>query len=207
MKMMPKPWRSEWRVAPVFPLSVLVILTSGLCFAQAKSERLLLKVEQASSGPFGGQRGSLCLQVYSNGRIVYSDWSRSAMGLVDKAGKETRPERTANLEYRAPEQDSWQASELEESLTSKRVLRLASSFDPPHKPTDFIETTVVRIMLPKGKTKQISLREFYVASLAEKAKYPSALVILMDRIARIEDEVAEKGKAIDPPPDCPLQKQ
>jgi len=196
-----------WKAIPIAAVFVIVILSVRPCFAQESSARLLLKIDQTSSGPFAGQRGSLCVQVYSNGRVVYSDWSRSGIGIVDKTGKETRSEKTVSLEYRVPEKDSWEISELEDFLVSKPVLHLSSYFAPPHRPIDFFETSLVQIVLPTGMTKRINLREFYVASLVEKAKYPSALVILMDRIARIEDEVSEKGKPIEPPADCQLQKQ
>jgi hypothetical protein len=52
--------------------------------------------------------------------------------------------------------------------------------------------------------KQISIREFYVASLEEKTRYPAAVIILMGKIDEIEQEALDKGKPTEPPADCQL---
>jgi hypothetical protein len=194
------------KVIPIFVVQA-ALLSAGLCLSQEQPVRLILKFDQTTSGPYFGQRESLCLRVYANGRVIYSDWSRSAMSVVDKTGKETSPEKTVSREYSAPENDLWQIDELDEFLKSKAVLRLAGAFGPPHRPVDFFETSDVEIPRSNLQPKRISVREYYVASLVEKTKYPPALLILMDRIARIKDEAADKGKPAEPPADCKLQHQ
>jgi hypothetical protein len=133
-----------------------------------------------------------CLMLYSDGRAVSA--------FSSKAGSE------ASREYRFPDKDSWQVSEFGELIHSKAVRRLKSYFPPPHRPIDFVEISTALPFLPDGKSKQIVVREYYVASLAEKAKYPSALVLLMDRIEQIENKVSEKGTSVEPPPDCKFEK-
>lgn len=167
---------------------------------------LLLKVDQTSSGPYGGEKASLCLRVYSNGRIVDSEWSRAAAEMVDQDGKKTRPEKTVSFECQVDERDVlWQIGELEDFLKSKPVQHLADSFAPPHRPVDFVEISRIQINLPRAKTKTITVREYYAASMIEKTKYPTALVLLMDKLARLEDEATAKGRPSEPLADCQLQ--
>jgi hypothetical protein len=188
----------------VIPLSVLLLANPSL--AQEKPANLLLKVDQTSSGPYGGEKASLCLRVYSNGKIVDSEWSRAGVEIVDQNGKKTRAEKTVSFEYQVDERDVlWQIGELEDFLKSKPVLHLAASFDPPHRAVDFVEVSTIQINLPDAKTKTINVREYYAASLLEKTKYPTALVLLMDKLAKLEDEVTTKGKPSEPPADCQLQ--
>lgn len=187
-------------------LKLAVILSiasvSSTSYAQAKPEHLLVKVDQVSSGPMGGEKTSLCLRIYDSGRIVDSEWSRAGVQVVDSNGNKTRSEKTETSEYQIPQGDRWQMQELADFTKSKSVAHLSSSFPPSHPPIDFVENSTIGIMLPNGKTKTITVREYYSASLVERAKYPSALVLLMERLAQIEDEVAQKGKRIEPPADC-----
>ena len=189
-------------------VSTLAILLSALLLAkpslaQEKPANLLLKVDQASSGPYGGEKASVCLLVYSNGKIVDSEWSRAGVEIIDQNGKKARAEKTVSYEYHVDERDVlWQIGELEDFLRSKPVLHLAASFDPPHRAVDFVEISTIQINLPRAKTKTIKVREYYAASLIEKTKYPSALAILMDKLARIEDEATQKGKPAERPTDC-----
>jgi hypothetical protein len=191
-------------------LSIVSILigasvSAGNCYSQENQHQLMIKVDQKSSGPFAGQRGSLCLRVYASGRITLSEWSTAAGSTVDKAGKETRSETTVNLEYSFPREDLYRMSELEEFLTSKAVQKLPATFARPHRPVDFFETSEIQITHPSGRSKKISVPEYYAASLVERTKYPSVLLILMDQLARLEDEVTEKGKPAEPSADCALR--
>lgn len=192
------------RFAPMVAIPLSALLWAKPSLAQEKPATLLLKVDQTASGPYGGEKASLCLLVYSNGKIVDSEWSKAGVETVDQDGKKTRAEKTVDYEYNIDERDVlWQIGELEDFLKSKPVLRLAASFDPPHRPVDFVETSTILIHLPRAKTKTIKVREYYAASLIEKTKYPTALVLLMDKLARLEDEVTAKGKPSEPPLDCP----
>jgi hypothetical protein len=94
---------------------------------------------------------------------------------------------------------------LSDLLESKALKRLPKKFDPPHRPIDYFERISVQIITTSGKVKQISTREFYVASLDEKARYPGALIVLMDKIDEIEHQANVKGKPIDIPSDCHLK--
>jgi hypothetical protein len=194
------------RFASTLVLTLFALLLAKPSLAQEKPASLLLKVDQTSSGPYGGEKASLCLRVYSNGKIVDSEWSRAGVEIVDQDGRKTRAEKTASFEYQVDERDIlWQIGELEDFLKSKPVLHLAASFDPPHRPVDFVEVSTIQINLPDAKTKTINVREYYAASLIEKTKYPAALVVLMDKLAKLEDEVTTKGKPSEPPADCQLQ--
>jgi hypothetical protein len=180
-----------------------MLLSALLLSAQEKPANLLLEVNQASTGPYGGEKASLCLLVYANGKIVDSEWSRTGAEIIDQDGKKTKAENTVSFEYHVDERDVlWQIGELEDFLKSKPVLRLAASFDPPHRAVDFVEISTIQINLPRAKTKTINVREYYATSLIEKTKYPSALVILMDKLARIESEATQKGKPAERPADC-----
>jgi hypothetical protein len=182
---------------------LFALLLAKPSLAQEKPANLLLKVDQTSSGPYGGEKASLCLLVYSNGKIVDSEWSRAGVEIIGQDGKKTRAEKTVSYEYHVDQRDVlWQIGELEDFLKSKPVLHLAASFDPPHRAIDFVEISIIQINLPRAKTKTINVREYYAASLIEKTKYPSALVILMDKLARLEDEATEKGKPAERPADC-----
>ena len=164
----------------------------------------MLSVDESSSGPFAGERGRGCLRVFSDGRVVVAHWSRSGPVLIEKAtGNESRAEATDSREHKLEE---YEAAGLEDFLRSRAVQRLPESLKPPHRPIDFFETTVVNIPAQKGKPKQITTREYYVASLEEKSRYPPALIVLMEQIEEIERDVEQHGKPADPPTDCNLSK-
>ena len=121
------------------------------------------------------------------------------MAIVDGAGRESRPEHKVSVEHQLDEGDEF---ELSTFLESKAIKRLAERFAPPHPPIDYIESTVVQITLPRVAPKHISTREFHVADLEEKTRYPAALIVLMERINEIEKEASDKGKPTEIPPDC-----
>ncbi len=183
---------------------LLVLLSSSVCAAQDKAPaRLILKVDAIVSGPFDGQRSSSCTRVYSDGKVLYASWRNSAATVVDKqSGKESRPEQTVSLGYHLEKSDVW---ELSSFLESKILYKLPEKVAPPHPPIDYFEEVTVQIIGLKGVQKLISTREFYVASLEEKARYPSALIVLMDKIDEIENEVNAKGKPSEIPSDCRLK--
>jgi len=182
----------------------LILLVSLACSAQEKaSSNLILKVDESVRGPFGGQKSSSCLRVYSDGKVLYARWWNSFATVVDeKTGEESRRENTVSVEHHLGDGDKW---ELSSFLESKVLKSLPEKFDPPHQPIDYFESVTVRIIAPNGKQKQISTREFYMANLEEKSRYPSALIVLMDKIDEIEREANEKGKPVSPSPDCQLK--
>jgi hypothetical protein len=191
-----------------FICAALVLLVSGTpCSAQQNPATLVLKVEQKSSGPFAGGKELSCLMLYSDGRVVSAFSSTAGMEIRNEHGNVTRPKSGDGREYRFPERDSWQVSEFVDFVQSKAVRRLKSYFPPPHKPIDFVETSTVQAFLSDGKSKQIVTREYYVASLVEKTKYPSALVLLMDRIEQFEKKVADKGTPTEVPSDCKFEQK
>jgi hypothetical protein len=181
----------------------LTLIVSCLCFAEENAPvKLILKVDENISGPLGGQKRSSCLRVYADGKVVYARWWNSAVAEVDKNGKESRGEQTVSVENLLERGDVW---ELSSFLESRALADLPSKFSPPHRPVDYFENVTVQILNPNGEKKQISTREFYVASLGEKTRYPSALVVLMGRIDEIEKEANEKGKPTQLPSDCRLK--
>jgi hypothetical protein len=185
---------------------VLSELFGQVCVAQEKAPaRLMLKADETTAGPMGGQRSVSCLSVYSDGKVFYaSKWS-SGVAVVDKdTGKKTRPERTISVEYQLEYGDELALSSF---LESKALRKIPDKFAPPHRPVDYFENVVLRIISANGGEKQTSIREFYVASLEEKSRYPSALVLLMDKVDEIEKAVNEKGKPVETPKDCQLKLQ
>ena len=182
----------------------LALLLSSVCFAQDKApSKLILKVDENVNGPYGGQKSSSCLRVYSDGRVLYASWWNSAATIVEKeTGKKSRPEHTVSTEHHLEETEMWDLSSF---LESKVLKKLPEKFGPPHPPIDYFEYISVQITGSQGKPKQISTREFYVASLEEKARYPSALLLLMGKIEEIQREANSKGKPAEIPPDCQLK--
>lgn len=181
----------------------LVFSLGSICSGQDKSPaKLILRVDETTTGPFGGEKSSSCLRVYSDGDAAYASWRNSATTVIDKSGQAARPERLASLRRRLEDTDVW---ELSSFLKSGTVRKLHEYFGPPHRSVDYIESNTVRITLPNGATKRISTREFYVASLEEEARYPSALVVLMRKIDEIERQVNSNGTPADVPADCQLK--
>jgi hypothetical protein len=86
-------------------------------------------------------------------------------------------------------------------LQSKGISRLSSNFGAPHAPIDYFETTEIQLY-GSTKPKTISAREFHVATLEEKAQYPSAFIVLMRKVNEIEEETQQKGKPADVPDGC-----
>jgi len=191
-----------WRMTAVF----VAILLSGLaCIAQEKAPaRLILRVDETTQGPFGGQKSSSCLRIYSDGRVLYASWWNSAATLVDETtGKPIRPEHTLSVEHHLDDTDAWALGSF---LDSRVVQRLPEKFGPPHRAIDYFEDDAVEIIDSRGRSKKIWTREYYVASLEEKSKYPSALIVLMGKIDEIEKEAESKGKPFAVPADCSLEK-
>jgi hypothetical protein len=176
------------------------------CPAQEKARaKLILKVDETVEGPLGGQKSSSCLRVYSDGKVLYARWWNSGMTIVDKeTGKKSGPEKIVSVEHRLEGGDEW---ELSSFIESKALKGLPDKFAPPHRPIDYFEDVTVRLIGPNGTERRISTREFYVASLEEKSRYPSALIVLMDKIDEIEKAANEKGKPAEIPADCRLKPQ
>ena len=124
------------------------------------------------------------------------------MGITDEHGNVTHPETKTSREYKFLDRDSWQVSGYIDFIQSRAMRKLKSYFPPPHRPIDYTETSTVDVFFSHGKTKRIQAREYYVASLEEKAKYPSALIILMDTLEKFEDTVADKGTSTSATVDC-----
>ncbi len=101
--------------------------------------------------------------------------------------------------------DEFDISELRRLLKTKSVKNLRGAFGPPHRPIDYFENTSVQMRGPNGQSNQITTREYYVASLDEKVKYPSALIVLMDKINEIQRLAEDKGKPVEVPSDCHLK--
>jgi hypothetical protein len=186
-----------------YPLALL-LLSSCVCHAQDKPPvRLILKMDRTVSGPLGGEKSASCLRVFSDGHVIYSRWWNSPFNMVDKdTGKESRPEHTLSVEYHL---EDWETSELSSFLQSGVVKKLSDKFDPPHTPIDYFEVVTVRIIGSNGREKQISTREFNVANLEEKSRYPPALIVLMVEINEMEKAANEKGKPAEIPSDCQLK--
>jgi hypothetical protein len=164
---------------------------------------LVLSVDESSSGPLAGDRGKGCLRVFSDGSVVASHRTRSGQVVIDKTtGKVERSEAVDTRQYKL---EDYEVSQLLDFLKSKAVRRLPSSFEPPHRAIDFFEISAVRISTEDGKATEVTVREYYVASLEEKARYPSALIVLMEKIDEIERKSEEKGKPAELSADCHLK--
>jgi hypothetical protein len=186
-----------------FARAMVPLLLGAVCMAQQASSQLLLKVDRTSSGPFMGEEGASCMKFYSDGKLTYSSWRD--WGGQGGSRKAARQEKRDSREYKFSKEDSWEVEDFADFLKSRSVQLLKPYFKPSHQATDYFETSTLQIFLPDGKTKKIETREYYVAFLEEKAKYPSALIILMDRIEQLERRVAEKGISAEVPSDCKLE--
>jgi hypothetical protein len=184
-------------------LLALLSLVAGLRAQGNRPDRVVLKVDEIVSGPFGGQKSVSCLRVYSDGKVFYGEWSNSAATLADSAtGVASRPEHTSASAYQLVDGD---LQELAGFLESKAVRRLPENFGPPHKPVDYFETVSIEIPDGKGNIKKLSTREYYVADLEERTHYPTALILLMDRIDQIEKAATSAGKPTEVPAECSLR--
>jgi hypothetical protein len=184
-------------------LSLAMLFASWICSAQEKApSKLILQVDETVRGPYGGQKSATCLRIYSDGRVVHARWWNSAATVVDATGQKSRPEHTVSVEYHL---EGFEVEELSDLFESKALKELPEKFGPPHRPVDYFETVSVQMTLPRGKTKRISTREYYVASLEEKTRYPVALVVLMEKIDEIEKVASDKGKPTEAPTDCQLK--
>jgi hypothetical protein len=174
--------------------------------AQDKPQsRLILRVDETASGPNEGQESSGCLRVYSDGKVIFARWWNSAVTIVDSATKRaSRPEYTVSVEHHLVDAD---LRELSTFLESKAVRKLPEEFGPPHPAIDFFESVSVEIFGSKGNIKKISTREYNVANLEEKSRYPAALILLLERIKQIEEAASNKGKPTEVPVDCPLKQK
>ena len=162
-----------------------------LLFTQsAPPSRLLLNVDEDTSGPLGGQHSKFCLRVYNDGLIYYGTHYTDTLEVKDEKGNITQRDR---IEYRKLKLNDWEVSELADLAETPAFQKLADSYPPP---IDYFSTA--RIVVDSGKVrKEIRTREFYVASVPEKAKYPSSLIALMDWINETETNVEQKGERID----------
>jgi hypothetical protein len=180
-----------------------LIFASWACSAQERPpHKLILRVDEKASGPYGGQKSASCLRVFSDGNVLYATWENSLLTIVDATGRKSRSETSMSVEYHL---EGYEIEGLSELFASKALKGLPEEFAPPHRPVDYIEITSVQMALPKGKSKQISTREYYVASLKEKTRYPAALVVLMEKIDAIEKVALDKGKPTETPADCQLK--
>lgn len=186
-------------------IPILVLISCLTVVAQKKEPiKLILKLDENVSGPFGGKHSISCLRIYSDGRIVYaSKWTTRGTVVDEKTEKKSNNERSKSLEFKMDELD---VGELSDFLQSKVVKALPEKFAPPHPPIDYFEEITVQLNDLKGHMKKISMREFFVADLEEKSKYPSALIVLMGKIEEIEKLVENKGSTVMFPNDCSASK-
>lgn len=186
-------------------LVIGILLSASGWTAQNKPQStLILKVDETTIGPNAGQKSSSCLRIYADGKVTYARWWNSSAIIVDSVtNEESRPEYTVSVEHHLTDTDVW---ELSRFLQSKPVARLAEKFGPPHPAIDYFEQVTASIMSVKGQSKTISTQEYYTADLAEKSRYPSALILLMDRINEIETEAKTKGRPTEIPADCLLKR-
>jgi hypothetical protein len=113
-------------------LFLAMVFASWICSAQEKApSKLILRADETGSGPYGGQKSSSCLRIYSDGRVVYSRWWNSAVTVVDEIGRKSRPEQTVSVEYHL---EDFEVEELSELFESKVLKRLPKKFAPPHRP-------------------------------------------------------------------------
>jgi hypothetical protein len=175
---------------------VLALLSTvvGLSAQVNHPDRVLLRVDEISVGPYAGQKSASCLRVYSDGRVVYAEWSTSLVKNLDTAtGVVSRPERTSAFSYVLVD---FRLEELASFLKSKAVRKLREKFGPPHKAVDYAERVSVEIPDGNGPPKRLSTAEYHVADLEEKTRYPSAFILLMDRIDQIEREATASKAAL-----------
>jgi hypothetical protein len=174
-------------------MQILLFVLLSQMPAVKPEPQIVLRVDEDTNGPFGGERSKRCLRVYNNGTIYMGSHSLAGFIEKDQHGNETRPERKQFRQFKI---ESYEVSYLADLSESKEFRSLRDFYRPPHSAIDYFST--IRVRLEIGKfTKQITTREYYVASMAEKARYPSALVVLMEWIERTETEALQKGTELD----------
>lgn len=185
-------------------LTLSLLLFGKSTFSQtalSPNPTLIIAVDEDSYGPIGASRSLSCLRVYSNGKVTYARWWRSGITLVDsETGKKEPQEHGASFEYQL---EKYAADELSDFMQSKPVLKLSDSFAPPHAAIDYFETTHMKFQ-SKIVSKEITAREFFVASLVERARYPSALLVLLQRVDEIRKDAENRGKADNVPKMCKI---
>ena len=147
-----------------------------------RPEEVVLNVIQTGSRPFDSKAAS-CLSVFSDGKVIYGVPSM----------------RSSVWTYRL---DSSERDELLDFLRSKAVRKLPKKFGPPEPAVDFFEIVSITIQHQTAKPQSLSTREYHVANLEEKARYPSALITLFDEIDRIGATARRTWTPAELPTDC-----
>ena len=172
----------------LFPLSF------GLSASPVSAQvRASLKMVYRSSGPFLNQKSLSCLTIYSDGRITYFHrWNPVKVRIDTKSGKKVLVEQSVSVESHLSNSDRLEVSDF---LKSDMVTALGNQFFVPSAGIDYGEEATIYIEGPDGNEKRISIRDYSTAGLEEKSRLPAALIVLLDKIEKIEKSASLRGKA------------
>jgi len=167
----------------------------------APTRHLLVRLNETTSGPVGGQKGFGCLEIYDDGQVSYFHAARwDGVTFQDQNGHKVNFDSTRKTQTKLEE---YEVSQLREFLKTKDFKSLDASFPPPHTPIDYFEATHIEAFENDQLTKAIDVREFRVASMVERQRYPASLLILMNDLEKIEER-AVHGTATDITPACAM---
>jgi hypothetical protein len=159
-------------------LVLLFTLVSAVVAQQEKNSPLLLRVDVETFGPFGRSHSHKCTEIYEDGRVLSSEsWHG---GAVDASTHKQIP--ALHQQYGYLQMEAVDVDELKDFVLSSSVRRLKSSYPSPYTPVDYFEKTHVDIHRNGKVEKTILLNEYGVSDLESRSKYPSPLIVLMDRI-------------------------
>jgi hypothetical protein len=160
-----------------------VTLFIALAYPQ-DAKRQILSSHDRIDGPLGGEYHILDLQVFEDGRVVYSEEGTTSMG-----GK--------------PEHSTYQAAlpsdemqRLAQLLESHDIVSLPKKISSKTRPIDFFWQKSVEINR-LDKTQKIQIENFYPFLNSNGLVYPKALIELVCRLQDIETEVTKRSPTKD----------
>jgi len=109
-----------------------------------------------------------------------------------KSGKKVLVEQSVSVESHLSNSDRLEVSDF---LKSDMVTALGNQFFVPSAGIDYGEEATIYIEGPDGNEKRISIRDYSTAGLEEKSRLPAALIVLLDKIEKIEKSASLRGKA------------
>jgi len=179
----------------------LFLFSFGVCAAAGRAQvKPILKVDGWSQGPFEGQKSISCLTVYSDGNVdFFHRWNPGQIQIDAKTGKKALVERVVSVESHLSSPDLLDVSDF---LKSDVITALQKGFVISHPFVDYQEGVTVCLGGPAGNEKCIEIRDYGEADLEQKGQLPGALIVLMDKIGKIEKTAILKGKTTKIPSNC-----
>jgi hypothetical protein len=165
----------------------IIYLTATLFVALALPqdvERRVLSVHDRINGPLGGEYHVSDLQVFEDGKVIYSEEGSKSMG-----GKPEHSTYQATL----PSDEMRQLAVL---LESQDIRSLSTKISSKTRPIDFFWQKSLEIRR-FDKTQKTEIENFYPFLNLEAPVYPKGLIQLECRLQDIETEVTRRSHSKD----------